>query len=214
MHAAGGAGVDGSVGQPAEYRAGAWRLATLSGFSTVYVGAVMLSPSEPAHAVWKVALSGVLTGAGFGGAAGVAGAVEEVRVWGRALSGCEVEGLLRADAAALDFSAAASVPAGTPVPAAAAAAAVPADMTKTTSVMLPAGFLQAPFSIASWVFLREDGAGAGDSTVVLEARGDSTGPGGQHGQGLTHVHVRAQFEQLQDTFMSEVGLHGGRKSSS
>jgi hypothetical protein len=183
-------------------------------YTTVYVGAVMLSPSEPAHAVWKVALSGVLTGAGFGGAAGVAGAVEEVRVWGRALSGCEVEGLLRADAAALDFSAAASVPAGTPVPAAAAAAAVPADMTKTTSVMLPAGFLQAPFSIASWVFLREDGAGAGDSTVVLEARGDSTGPGGQHGQGLTLVHVRAQFEQLQDTFMSEVGLHGGRKSSS
>jgi hypothetical protein len=27
-------------------------------------------------------------------------------------------------------------------------------------------------------------------------------------QGLTLVHVRAQHEHLQDTFMSEVGLYG------
>ena len=33
-------------------------------------------------------------------------------------------------------------------------------------------------------------------------------------QGLTLVHVRAQLEQLQYTFMSSVGLHGGQKSSS
>jgi len=33
-------------------------------------------------------------------------------------------------------------------------------------------------------------------------------------QGLTLVHVRAQLEQLQDTFMSQVGFHGGQKSSS
>ena len=31
---------------------------------------------------------------------------------------------------------------------------------------------------------------------------------------LTLVHARAQLEQLQDTFMSQVGLHGGQKSSS
>jgi hypothetical protein len=35
-----------------------------------------------------------------------------------------------------------------------------------------------------------------------------------HGQGLRLVHVRAQLEQLQDTFMNEVGLPGGHKSSS
>jgi hypothetical protein len=35
-----------------------------------------------------------------------------------------------------------------------------------------------------------------------------------NGQGLTLVHVRAQLEQLQDTFMSEAGLHGGQKRSS
>ena len=33
-------------------------------------------------------------------------------------------------------------------------------------------------------------------------------------QGLTLVHIRAQLEQLKDTFMSEAGLHGGQKSSS
>jgi hypothetical protein len=32
-------------------------------------------------------------------------------------------------------------------------------------------------------------------------------------QGLTFVHVRAQLEQLQDTFMGSVGLHGGQESS-
>jgi hypothetical protein len=32
-------------------------------------------------------------------------------------------------------------------------------------------------------------------------------------QGLTLVHVRAQLEQLQDTFMNEVKLNGGQKSS-
>jgi len=33
-------------------------------------------------------------------------------------------------------------------------------------------------------------------------------------QGFTLVHVRAQLQQLQDTCMSHVGLHGGQKSSS
>ena len=33
-------------------------------------------------------------------------------------------------------------------------------------------------------------------------------------QGLTLVHVRAQLEQLQDTFMTYCGSYGGRKSSS
>jgi hypothetical protein len=33
-------------------------------------------------------------------------------------------------------------------------------------------------------------------------------------QGLTLVHVRAQLEQLQDTFMTEVRLYGRHKSSS
>jgi len=33
-------------------------------------------------------------------------------------------------------------------------------------------------------------------------------------QGLTLVDVRAQLEQLQDTFMSSVGLYGGQNSSS
>jgi hypothetical protein len=33
-------------------------------------------------------------------------------------------------------------------------------------------------------------------------------------QGLTLVHVGAQLEQLQDTFMSYVGFYGARKSSS
>jgi hypothetical protein len=33
-------------------------------------------------------------------------------------------------------------------------------------------------------------------------------------QGLTLVHIRAQLEQLQDTFMSQVGSYGGQKSSS
>ena len=33
-------------------------------------------------------------------------------------------------------------------------------------------------------------------------------------QGLTLVHVRAQLEQLQATFMSSVGLSGGQQSSS
>ena len=33
-------------------------------------------------------------------------------------------------------------------------------------------------------------------------------------QGLTLVHVRAQLKQLQDTFMSKVGLYGGQRSSS
>jgi hypothetical protein len=32
-------------------------------------------------------------------------------------------------------------------------------------------------------------------------------------QGLTFVHIRAQLEQLQDTFMDEVGSHGGQRSS-
>jgi hypothetical protein len=32
--------------------------------------------------------------------------------------------------------------------------------------------------------------------------------------GLTLVHVKAELEQLQDTFMSEVGLYGGQKRSS
>jgi hypothetical protein len=32
-------------------------------------------------------------------------------------------------------------------------------------------------------------------------------------QGLTLVRVRAQHEQLQDTFMSKVGIYGGQKSS-
>jgi hypothetical protein len=31
-------------------------------------------------------------------------------------------------------------------------------------------------------------------------------------QGLTLVHVRAQLKQLQDTFMSELGLYGGESS--
>ena len=35
----------------------------------------------------------------------------------------------------------------------------------------------------------------------------------QRRQGLRLVHVRAQLEQLQDTFMGQVGLHGGQKSS-
>jgi len=35
-----------------------------------------------------------------------------------------------------------------------------------------------------------------------------------YGQGRTLVHVRAQLEQLQDTFMSKVGLYDGHKSSS
>ena len=34
------------------------------------------------------------------------------------------------------------------------------------------------------------------------------------GQGLTLVYFTAQLEQLHDTFMSQVGLHGGQKSSS
>jgi len=34
-----------------------------------------------------------------------------------------------------------------------------------------------------------------------------------HGRGLTLVHVRAQLEQLQDTFMSESGSYGGQKRS-
>ena len=33
-------------------------------------------------------------------------------------------------------------------------------------------------------------------------------------QGLTLVHVRAQLEQLQDTFMNYFGLYGGQRSSS
>ena len=33
-------------------------------------------------------------------------------------------------------------------------------------------------------------------------------------QGLTLVHVRAQHEQLQDTFTSQVGFYGEQKSSS
>jgi hypothetical protein len=33
-------------------------------------------------------------------------------------------------------------------------------------------------------------------------------------QGLTLVHVRAQLERLQDTFMGEAGLHGGQNNSS
>ena len=33
-------------------------------------------------------------------------------------------------------------------------------------------------------------------------------------QGLTLVHIRAQLEQLQDTFMSQVWFNGGQKSSS
>jgi len=33
-------------------------------------------------------------------------------------------------------------------------------------------------------------------------------------QGLTLVHIRAQLEQLQDTFMNYVGLYSGQKSSS
>ena len=32
-------------------------------------------------------------------------------------------------------------------------------------------------------------------------------------QGLTLVHIRAQLEQLQDTFTSRVGLYVGQKSS-
>jgi len=33
------------------------------------------------------------------------------------------------------------------------------------------------------------------------------------GQGLTLVHFGAQLEQFQDSFMSEVGSHGGQKGS-
>jgi len=33
-------------------------------------------------------------------------------------------------------------------------------------------------------------------------------------QGLTLVHVRAQLQQLQDTFTSQIELYGGQKSSS
>jgi len=33
-------------------------------------------------------------------------------------------------------------------------------------------------------------------------------------QGRTLGHFRAQLERLQDTFMSQVGLHGGQKSLS
>jgi hypothetical protein len=34
------------------------------------------------------------------------------------------------------------------------------------------------------------------------------------GQGLIRVHIRAQLAPLQVTFMSYLGLYGGRKSSS
>ena len=34
------------------------------------------------------------------------------------------------------------------------------------------------------------------------------------GQGLTLVHVRAQLEPLQDTFVSQFGSYGGQRSSS
>jgi hypothetical protein len=52
-----------------------------------------------------------------------------------------------------------------------------------------------------------------DSTSIVLS--SSVVPGGAAvGQGLTLVHVRAQLEELQDTFMSYVGSYGGQQSSS
>jgi len=49
-----------------------------------------------------------------------------------------------------------------------------------------------------------DGVGAHEG-VERQQRG---------GQGLTLVHVRAQLEQLQGTFLNYLGLYGGQRSSS
>ena len=200
----------------------------LFGASNVYLGAVMLSPSDPAHHLWKNVLSGAFdsgnagwtgTPAGIGGGQGVAGAVEEIRVWSRALSVCEVEALLRFDYAALDFSASLAAPAGTgvavvaaspgPSGAGAGAASAPAvaaaqdeevTTTTTASVMLPAGFLQSPFAISAWVYLREDGDAAGRATTVFEAAADDSGPAAPAAPAAVSLGVAA------GSFTASVGL--------
>jgi hypothetical protein len=61
----------------------------------------------------------------------------------------------------------------------------------------------------------DDAAGRGGATSATPClEGQVAALGQAARQGLTIVHVRAQLEQLQDTFMSQVGLHGGQKSSS
>jgi hypothetical protein len=58
-----------------------------------------------------------------------------------------------------------------------------------------------------------------DGQPLAEAEGEEQPLGrasrlGGYRQGLTHVHVRARVEQLQDSFVSYVGLYGGQMSSS
>jgi hypothetical protein len=54
---------------------------------------------------------------------------------------------------------------------------------------------------------------AAASTVHVSVPGEAL-TAADTGQGLTLVHVRAQLEQLQDTFMSQVGFYGGQRCSS
>jgi hypothetical protein len=68
----------------------------------------------------------------------------------------------------------------------------------------------------------EAGAGGGSAAAAICLAGGAApraypAAGGARvtpRQGLTLVHVIAQLEQLQDTFLRQVGLHGGQKSSS
>ena len=200
----GNPGVDASTALPASGGGGAWRLATLSGASDVYVGAKKMSPaSEPAaHAAWKATLEGLLDvdnpRVGAVGPGGFAGAVEEAWVWSRALSGCEVEAMLRAEYAAIDFSVDASDD-DSPLPSPSSGAS--AQTKDATSVTLPAGFLQSPFAISAWVFLREEGSGADTATTLFEAAGESSGASSS-----SHAPAAVSLGIASGAFTASVGV--------
>jgi len=77
--------------------------------------------------------------------------------------------------------------------------------------MVPAAALAEAFSRILFV---RGGAGVVGARARLEPAPARVCSCAARLQGLTLVRVRAQLEQLQDTFVSSVGLHGVQNSSS